>query len=101
MSVIDVTITLSGGIPQAAPDPVTLSKKNGNTIKWHNQTGEGITITFDDGSPFPGDRNPYSIDAGKQKDSGNISVGPRPQPWKYTITTASGKVNDPQVIIQD
>lgn len=99
MSVIDVTIAMSGNIPVASPDPVRLSKKNGNTVKWNNSLNEAITIKFDNGSPFPADRNPYSIDAGKSKDSGNITVADGTT-WKYTITTASGKVNDPEVIIE-
>ncbi len=97
----DVDIKLQNGIPVAIPDPVRLNHRQGHTVMWHNQLNEEVTITFDNGTPFDHGDNPYHIPAGKHRDSGAIKVKPGTNPWKYTIKTASGKVNDPQVIVQD
>ncbi len=97
----DVDIKLQGGIPVASPDPIRLKHHKGHTILWHNHLDESITITFDNGTPFHHGDNPYVIPAGKHRDSGAIRVKPGSKPWKYTIKTASGKVNDPQVIIEE
>ncbi len=99
MAVTDVSITLKNGQFTPSKDPVPLSKGNGDTIKWHNDTNQNISISFDSGSPFPGNLNPYRIDAGQQKNSGNIQVQAGTS-WDYSIRAASGAVADPQVIIQ-
>jgi len=100
MAVIDVRITSVNGKFVPSQDPVTLSKGNGDTIKWHNDTPQEITINFADGTPFPGDRNPYRIGPGKQQDSGNIQASAGTN-WAYLIIAASGAVMDPEVIIKD
>ncbi len=99
MSVVDVRITMVNGALVASPDVVQLSRSNGDTIKWHNDTTEGIQVNFTAGSPFPADRNPYPIAAGKQANSGNITVGEGTS-WSYDITASSGMMADPQVIIE-
>jgi hypothetical protein len=97
----DVDITLQGGIPVASPESINLSHGHGHTCNWDNNLDEAITITFDNGTPFDPKDNPYTIPAHKHCDSGPIKTQPGPNPWKYTIRTASGKVNDPQVIIDN
>lgn len=99
MGVIDVRITFSNGQFTPSQDPVTLHKTNGETIKWQNDTSESLTITFTDGSPFPADRNPYQVAAGKQVNSGNITAQEGTE-WAYSITAPSGAMTDPQVIIE-
>lgn len=99
MGVIDVRITFSNGQFTVSPDPVTLAKSKGETIKWHNDTNQSVTINFTDGTPFPAERNPYPVSAGKQADSGNITVDAVTK-WAYTVTAASGAMMDPQVIIE-
>lgn len=99
MGVIDVRITFSNGQFKVSLDPVTLAKSKGETISWHNDTTQSLTINFNDGSPFPAERNPYQVTAGKQTQSGNITVEPGTK-WAYTITASSGAMMDPQVIIE-
>lgn len=99
MGVIDVRITFSNGQFTPSKDPVTLGKSKGETILWHNDTAESLTIEFADGSPFPADRNPYHVPAGKQVPSGNITVQEGTK-WSYNISAASGAMTDPQVIIE-
>ncbi len=100
MSAKDVDITSSQNeIPVANPDPIHLSHSQGHTVIWHNKLDEDITISFDGGTPFPDQHFP--VPAHQHRGSGAIQVQPSAQPWKYTITTASGKVNDPQVIVQE
>lgn len=95
----DVHIKMQNGIPVAIPDPIKLGRDQGHTIEWHNLLDEEVTITFDKGTPFDHGHS-YKVGAGKHKNSGGIKVQPTSTPWKYSITTASGIVNDPQVIIQ-
>lgn len=99
MGVIDVHITFRNGQFTPSQDPVTLHKANGETIKWVNDTDETLTITFAGGSPFPAERNPYQVGPHKQVDSGNITVEAVTK-WAYNISTASGAMTDPQVIIE-
>lgn len=99
MSVIDVHITSTNGQFKPSLDPVTLSKNKGQTIKWHNDTAENLTINFTNGTPFPGNRQPYRLDAGRQVDSGPIEVQENTN-WSYDIVAASGAIADPQVIIE-
>lgn len=99
MGVVDVRITFSHGQFTPSKDPVTLAKSKGETITWYNDTSESLTIEFADGSPFPADRNPYHVAAGKQVQSGNISVQ-ESTTWKYNIAAPSGAMTDPQVIIE-
>ncbi len=98
MAVIEVSITFKNGQFTPSQDPVRLSKSNGDVINWHNDTNEDITISFDNGTPFPGNQNPYSINAGRQKSSGNIQAQANTD-WTYSIQAASGAMADPQVII--
>jgi hypothetical protein len=99
MSVIEVRITASNGQFTPSKDPVTLSKSRGETIKWYNDTPENITIQFSKGTPFPDSHHPYSIGAGKHKDSGGIQVKEGTN-WAYMIIAESGAMADPQVIIE-
>ncbi len=94
----DVDITVLGEVITANPDSIRLSHGQGHTLNWHNKSNEEITITFDKGSPFNGG-HPYHVPAGQHRNSGAIKVQPGPNAWKYTIRTASGKVKDPDVII--
>jgi hypothetical protein len=99
MAVVDVRITMVNGQFVTSPDSVTLSKGRGDTIKWFNDTVERIQVRFADGSPFPAERNPYDITAGKHVDSGSIHVAENTS-WSYVIIAASGAMADPQVIIE-
>lgn len=98
MGVIDVRISLIGGELKPSVDPVILSKGNGETIKWHNDTAQDVTVKFSFGTPFPPGRDPYTIRAGKSTDSGSIQVDADTQ-WQYDLVTSTGQVADPQVII--
>lgn len=99
MAVVDVRISKVNGVFVPSVDVVKLSKSNGDTISWHNETVEPVQIAFADGSPFPADRNPYEIAAGKQVSSGNVQAAVGTD-WSYTISAASGAMADPQVIIE-
>jgi hypothetical protein len=85
-SVVDVHIAFINGQLGPSKDVVTLIKKSGQTIRWYNDTSENITINFDNGSPFSGGQNPFSIKAGGQKGSGTIQAAPGTS-WSYTIST--------------
>jgi hypothetical protein len=97
MSVIDVHITMGAGNFVPSIDPVTLSKKAGNTIKWYNDTAVDIDIAFGAGSPFP--KSDYPIQAGKHTDSGSIKLEAGTTGYKYNIS-GGGIVTDPEVIVQ-
>lgn len=97
----DVDIRLVNEIPVANPDPITLSKTSQDRVLWDNHLHEKITITFPNGSPFEDNDEPYILRAREKRSSAKIKQQLPPQPWKYTIKTESGKVHDPQVIIQD
>jgi len=99
VAVVEVSITFKDGQYIASQDPVVLSKTKGDTIQWQNETKEKIRITFVDGTPFPGSRNPYEINPGRQVNSGNIEVEEGTN-WAYAIVAESGAMADPQVIIQ-
>ncbi len=99
MAVVDVRIAMVDGQFVPSQEVVPLSKSKGDTIMWHNDTVESIEIKFQDGSPFPAERNPYDVGAGKQVNSGDVKAVEGTQ-WSYTITAASGAMADPQVIIE-
>lgn len=99
MAAKDVDITLQNETPTANPDPIHLSHGQGHTVTWDNHLDEDIVVSFDNGTPFSAQQ--YPVPAHQRRDSGPIQVQPGTQPWKYTITTASGKTNDPQVIVNN
>ncbi len=96
MSVLDVHVTYNGGKFVCVPDPAPISKSHGQTIKWHNDYTEKITISFGTTSPFPQHLNPYSVDTGKTSNSGSI-IAEANTSWKYSISSPNGGVTDPQV----
>jgi len=95
----DVDITLENRTPQAAPDSVNLSKNQGNTILWHNKTGNDIVITFNNGTPFNGHPHPYTIKSGQKEPSGPVTANAGTT-WSYTISVVGGAAADPQVIVE-
>ena len=94
----DVDITLQNGTPQANPESVTLSKNQGHSVLWHNNTAKRITIKFDQDTPFDKGVHPYSLMPGEKKPSGGITAAPNTT-WSYTITVEGGPAADPQVIV--
>lgn len=98
MSAKDVDITLNNGTLQANPESVSLSKSQGHSVLWHNNTGKDVLIKFDTDTPFDRHVHPYHIGAGQKKPSGNI-VADAGTTWSYTISFEGGPAMDPQVII--
>ncbi len=94
----DVDITFQNGTFHVNPDAVPLSKSQGHTILWDNNTDKDILIKFDKGSPFEGP-NPYEVKRGQKQHSGQIVVN-HGTTWSYSISFEGGPAMDPQVIVE-
>ena len=98
MAAKDVDITLANGIPQANPETVTLSKGQGHTVLWHNNTTSHLVIKFNHGTPFDPHLHPYDLGPGEKKPSGPVMAN-ADTTWSYTISVKGGAAADPQVVI--
>lgn len=90
-----VTVTITPGNPAtASPDSVTISKSDGDQVKWvcPNCTS-GFAVHFPQASPFAG-----KSFSSKNPQSGKVAAQAAKGTYNYTVTT-NGSMSDPSVIV--